>query len=94
MEILKSILKPLELRVQMEKRLHIILKDILEADGKKVIQIGTLESFPNSILDFSLTTPDPVSLFQVLHYAVEKFDYAVLEVSSHALSQIVWILFI
>ena len=67
----------------------LILKDILEADGKKVIQIGTLGIIPKiQSLDFSLTTPDPVSLFQVLHYAVEeKFDYAVLEVSSHALSQ-------
>ena len=67
----------------------LILKDILEADGKKVIQIGTLGVTPDiTNLDLSLTTPDSISLFQILHHAVkEQFDYAVLEVSSHALSQ-------
>ena len=67
----------------------LILKDILEADGKKVIQIGTLGVIPDiTNLNLSLTTPDPISLFQILHHAVkEQFDYAVLEVSSHALSQ-------
>ena len=67
----------------------LILKDILEADGKKVIQIGTLGVIPDiTNLNLSLTTPDSISLFQILHHAVkEEFDYAVLEVSSHALSQ-------
>ena len=67
----------------------LILKDILEADGKKVIQVGTLGVIPDIInLNLSLTTPDSISLFQILHHAVkEEFDYAVLEVSSHALSQ-------
>ena len=67
----------------------LILKDILEADGKKVIQIGTLGVIPDiTNLNLSLTTPDSISLFQILHHAVkEQFDYAVLEVSSHALSQ-------
>ena len=67
----------------------LILKDILEADGKKVIQVGTLGVIPDiTNLNLSLTTPDSISLFQILHHAVkEQFDYAVLEVSSHALSQ-------
>ena len=67
----------------------LILKDILEADGKKVIQVGTLGVVPDiANLNLSLTTPDSISLFQILHHAVkEEFDYAVLEVSSHALSQ-------
>ena len=67
----------------------LILKDILEADGKKVIQIGTLGVIPDiTNLNLSLTTPDSIFLFQILHHAVkEQFDYAVLEVSSHALSQ-------
>jgi len=67
----------------------LILKDILEADGKKVIQIGTLGVIPDiTNLNLSLTTPDSIFLFQILHHAVkEQFDYAILEVSSHALSQ-------
>ena len=61
----------------------------MEADGKKVIQVGTLGVIPDiTNLNLSLTTPDSISLFQILHHAVkEEFDYAVLEVSSHALSQ-------
>ena len=67
----------------------LILKDILEADGKKVIQVGTLGVIPDiTNLNLSLTTPDSISLFQILYHAVkEEFDYAILEVSSHALSQ-------
>ena len=67
----------------------LILKDILEADGKKVIQVGTLGVIPDiTNLSLSLTTPDSMSLFQILYHAVKKeFDYAILEVSSHALSQ-------
>jgi len=67
----------------------LILKDILEADGKKVIQVGTLRVIPDiTNLNLSLTTPDSIFLFQILHHAVkEQFDYAILEVSSHALSQ-------
>ena len=55
----------------------------------KVIQIGTLGVTPDiTNLNLSLTTPDSISLFQILYHAVkEQFDYAVLEVSSHALSQ-------
>ena len=67
----------------------LILKDILEANGKKVIQVGTLGVIPDiTNLNLSLTTPDSISLFQILYHAVkEEFDYAILEVSSHALSQ-------
>jgi len=67
----------------------LILKSILESYGKKVLQIGTLGIIPNIVNeDFGLTTPDSVSIFKVLSLAVEqKYDFAILEVSSHALSQ-------
>ena len=67
----------------------LILKSILEFHGKKVLQIGTLGVIPNIINeDFGLTTPDPLNIFKILNEAVEKkYDFAILEVSSHALSQ-------
>jgi len=67
----------------------LILKSILEYHGKKVIQIGTLGIIPNITNDnFGLTTPDSIDIFKVLNAAVEqKYDFAILEVSSHALSQ-------
>ena len=67
----------------------LILKSILESHGKKVLQIGTLGIIPNIVNeDFGLTTPDSVNIFKVLSLAVEqKYDFAILEVSSHALSQ-------
>lgn len=67
----------------------LILKNILESYGKKVLQIGTLGVIPNIINeDFGLTTPDSLNIFKVLSLAVEKkYDFAILEVSSHALSQ-------
>ncbi len=67
----------------------IILKSILEAANKKVIQIGTLGLNPTiKELETTLTTPGIFEIFKTLHYAVEnQFEYALLEVSSHALSQ-------
>ncbi len=67
----------------------LILKSILESHGKKVLQIGTLGIIPNIVNeDFGLTTPDSINIFKVLSLAVEqKYDFAILEVSSHALSQ-------
>ena len=67
----------------------LILKSILEYHGKKVIQIGTLGIIPNITNDnFGLTTPDSIDIFKVLNAAVEqKYDFAIFEVSSHALSQ-------
>tara|TARA_X000000368_G_scaffold223161_1_gene176179 strand:- start:5801 stop:7252 length:1452 start_codon:yes stop_codon:yes gene_type:complete len=67
----------------------LILKSILESHGKKVLQIGTLGIIPNiANEDFGLTTPDSVNIFKVLSLAVEqKYDFAILEVSSHALSE-------
>jgi|TARA_Y100000389_G_scaffold72067_2_gene68840 UDP-N-acetylmuramoyl-L-alanyl-D-glutamate--2,6-diaminopimelate ligase len=66
-----------------------ILKNILEASGNKVIQIGTLGILPKIFdIDFELTTPSSIDIFRILHEAVNKnYDFAILEVSSHALSQ-------
>jgi len=67
----------------------LILKNILESYGKKVLQIGTLGVIPNIVNnDFGLTTPDSIDIFKILNTAVEEeYDFAILEVSSHALSQ-------
>ena len=67
----------------------LILKSILESYGKKVLQIGTLGVIPNIVNeDLCLTTPDSLNIFKVLNLAVEKkYNFAILEVSSHALSQ-------
>ena len=67
----------------------LILKSILEAANKKAIQIGTLGVNPKiKELSTNLTTPNIFELFKILHCAIEnKFEYAILEVSSHALAQ-------
>ena len=67
----------------------LILKSILEAANKKVIQIGTLGLNPKiKELNTNLTTPNIFELFKILDYAtMNQFDYAILEVSSHALAQ-------
>ena len=67
----------------------LILKSILESYGKKVLQIGTLGVIPNIVNeDFGLTTPDSRDIFKILSIAVQqKYEFAILEVSSHALSQ-------
>ena len=67
----------------------LILKSILESYGKKVLQVGTLGIIPNIVNnDFGLTTPNSIDIFKILNTAVQKeYDFAILEVSSHALSQ-------
>ena len=67
----------------------LILKSILEAANKKAIQIGTLGLNPKiKELNTNLTTPNIFELFKILDYAtMNQFDYAILEVSSHALAQ-------
>ncbi|MBC8226248.1 MAG: UDP-N-acetylmuramoyl-L-alanyl-D-glutamate--2,6-diaminopimelate ligase, partial [Gammaproteobacteria bacterium] len=67
----------------------LILKSILESYGKKVLQVGTLGIIPNIVNnDFGLTTPNSIDIFKILNAAVQKeYDFAILEVSSHALSQ-------
>ena len=54
-----------------------------------MLQIGTLGVIPNIVNnDFGLTTPDSIDIFKILNTAVEEeYDFAILEVSSHALSQ-------
>lgn len=66
-----------------------LVKNILEAAGKKVGLIGTIH---NEIGDMTLpakyTTPDPVQLHAMFARMVEAgCEYAVMEVSSHALDQ-------
>jgi len=66
-----------------------ILKNILESSGKKTLQIGTLGLVPKILNDYSgLTTPDTIEAYKILKKAVEHgYDYALFEVSSHALVQ-------
>jgi len=67
----------------------LILKSILEAANKKAIQVGTLGLNPKiKKLNTNMTTPNIFELFKILHYAIKnEFEYAILEVSSHALAQ-------
>jgi UDP-N-acetylmuramoyl-L-alanyl-D-glutamate--2,6-diaminopimelate ligase len=67
----------------------LILKSILESFGKKVLQVGTLGVIPNIVdKNFGLTTPDSKDIFKILSVAVQQqFEFAIFEVSSHALSQ-------
>lgn len=66
-----------------------LVKNILEAAGKKVGLIGTIH---NEIGEMTLpakhTTPDPIQLHAMFARMVEAgCEYAVMEVSSHALDQ-------
>ena len=66
-----------------------ILKSILNQDGQKVAQIGTLGVIADGLdhLD-TLTTPDPITLHKLfLELNDEGFSHVVMEVSSHALDQ-------
>ena len=67
----------------------LILKSILESYGKKVLQIGTLGVIPNIVdKNFGLTTPNTKDIFKILSVAVQQqYEFAIFEVSSHALSQ-------
>jgi len=54
-----------------------------------VLQVGTLGVIPNIVdKNFGLTTPDSIDIFKILSVAVQqKYEFAIFEVSSHALSQ-------
>lgn len=67
----------------------LLLKSILESYGKKVLQVGTLGVIPNIVdKNFGLTTPNSKDIFKILSVAVQQqYEFAIFEVSSHALSQ-------
>ncbi len=64
-----------------------IIRQLLDGKDKKVMTVGTLGVFynKNKVDDFGLTTPDYIDLRKSLNRY--ESDYAVVEVSSHALSQ-------
>ena len=65
-----------------------ILKNILDNENEKTLQVGTSGIKPSIDINPGLTTPDIFDLYEILNYAVlEGFKNVVLEVSSHALSQ-------
>jgi UDP-N-acetylmuramoyl-L-alanyl-D-glutamate--2,6-diaminopimelate ligase len=66
-----------------------IIESILQAAGKAVGVIGTVSyRLGTATLPASHTTPDALELHQLLAQMVEaNLDYAVMEVSSHALDQ-------
>lgn len=66
-----------------------LIKAILEAAGKKVGLIGTIHNeLQNMTIPASHTTPDPMQLHSIFERMVKSnCEYAVLEVSSHALDQ-------
>ncbi len=66
-----------------------ILKSILEAAGHKVGLIGTIQNMVgNKILPSKNTTPDAYEMNSLFSLMVEeKCEYAVMEISSHALDQ-------
>lgn len=66
-----------------------LLYNALEILGKKVLRAGTLGIYAKNIIDKdSLTTPDLIELQSLFNEAINNgFEYAVLEVSSHALDQ-------
>lgn len=65
-----------------------MLRNILEAGGKRAGVIGTLgASYASAVVAPSLTTPDPVCLFALLADMVRAgTEYCVMEVSAHALA--------
>ena len=65
-----------------------ILKNILDNENEKTLQVGTSGIKPSIDINPGLTTPDIFDLYEILNHAVLKgFKNVVLEVSSHALSQ-------
>ena len=66
-----------------------LLRDILRTAGFKVGLIGTIQTMiENEIFPTHNTTPDVVELTGILNRMAERgMDYAVMEVSSHALDQ-------
>ncbi len=66
-----------------------IIKSILDEDGKKTAQIGTLGLIAKGVShEFSLTTPDAISVQELFSKLLEAdFTHVVMEVSSHSLDQ-------
>ncbi|MBI5417122.1 UDP-N-acetylmuramoyl-L-alanyl-D-glutamate--2,6-diaminopimelate ligase [Candidatus Poribacteria bacterium] len=66
-----------------------IIDSILRANGKKTGVIGTVTNkIGDDEISSSYTTPDPVEFQSLLNTMVQaKVEYAVIEVSSHALAQ-------
>ncbi|MBR3152473.1 MAG: UDP-N-acetylmuramoyl-L-alanyl-D-glutamate--2,6-diaminopimelate ligase [Clostridia bacterium] len=65
-----------------------MIKKLLEAEGKKVGLIGTIENYigEESLGESDRTTPDSLELQKILYKMVkEKVEFAVMEVSSQAL---------
>ena len=70
--------------------IHWMIYHLLKSLGKKVLRVGTIGSYAEGIVDDpgSLTTPDPISLHRLFNISVVGgIEYAVMEVSSHALEQ-------
>lgn len=66
-----------------------ILKEMLESMGKKCAVIGTSGAhIKDEHIELNNTTPDPITLQQILKKAVdEKIEYIAMEVSSQAMKQ-------
>ena len=66
-----------------------LIKSVLEADGRKVGMIGTVQNWiGDKAVGADHTTPDPYALQELLAQMVEAgCDTCVMEVSSHALDQ-------
>lgn len=66
-----------------------LIAELIESLGKSTAVIGTTGIYlGKEKLDATHTTPDPISLNKLLRTIAErKIEYAIMEVSSHALSQ-------
>ena len=66
-----------------------LIKSILEKDGKKTAQIGTLGLIADGLsYEVSLTTPDAISIQKLFSKLLDaEFTHVVMEVSSHSLDQ-------
>ena len=65
-----------------------ILKSILDNADIKALQVGTSGIKPKLDVETNLTTPDIFDLYHIFNMAVKQdYEYIILEVSSHALSQ-------
>lgn len=69
---------------------HWMIDHLLQSLGKKVLRVGTIGIHSTGFADVPnpLTTPGPLELQKLFAEAVNRgIDYAVMEVSSHALTQ-------
>ncbi len=66
-----------------------LIKSILEKDGKKTAQIGTVGLIADGLsYEVSLTTPDAISIQKLFSKLLDaEFTHVVMEVSSHSLDQ-------